>query len=93
MKIGVLGAGAVGGVIGGYLARADHDVTLIDLWPANIERIKEAGLTVTTCEGEFTVDAASLHLGEVSATRPAFDVVILSVKSYDTSWFRPGFSR
>ena len=86
MKIGVLGAGAVGGVIGGYLARADNDVTLIDLWPANIERIKEAGLTVTTCEGEFTVDAAALHLGEVSATRPAFDVVILSVKSYDTSW-------
>ena len=86
MKIGMLGVGGVGGVIGGYLAKADHDVTLIDPWPANIERIKEAGVTVTTCEGEFTVDTTSLHLGEVAAARPAFDIVILSVKSYDTSW-------
>ena len=86
MKIGVLGVGGVGGVIGGYLAKAGHDVTLIDAWAASIERIKEAGLTVTTQEGEFTVKAAALHIGEVSIARPAFDVVILSVKSNETSW-------
>ena len=40
MKIGVLGVGAIGGIIGGYLARANHDVTLIDQWPANVEHIK-----------------------------------------------------
>ena len=51
MKIAVLGAGAIGGVIGGYLARGGRDVTLIDLWPANIERIKDAGLTVKAHEG------------------------------------------
>ena len=86
MKIGILGVGAIGGVIGGYLAKSKHDVTLIDLWPKNIEVIKEKGLTVTAHEDEFTVQATALHLGEISSVKPEFDVVILSVKSYDTSW-------
>ena len=86
MKLGILGAGAIGGVIGGYLARAGEDVTLIDTWPANIERIKAHGLTVTAVEEEFTTNPTALHLGEVSAARPAFDAVVLSVKSNDTSW-------
>ena len=85
-RIAVLGAGAIGGVIGGYLARAGRDVTLIDMWPANVERIKEKGLTVTPQEEEFTVHPKALHLGEVAAARPAFDAVFLSVKSYDTEW-------
>ena len=86
MKIAVLGVGAIGGVTGGYLARAGHDVTLIDLWPANIERIKANGLTVTSLEEEYTVRPTALHLGEVSAARQAFGALILSVKSYDTAW-------
>ena len=86
MKIGILGVGAIGGVIGGYLTKNKHDVTLIDLWPKNIEVIKEKGLTVTAPEGEFTVQATAFHLGEISSVKHEFDVVILSVKSYDTSW-------
>ena len=85
-KIGVLGAGAIGGVIGGYLARAGQDVTLIDTWPEHIERIRAAGLKVTALEEEFTVAVPAMHLGEVSAQQPRFDVVLLCVKSYDTLW-------
>ena len=43
MRTGIPG---VGGVIGGCLARAGCDVTLIDLWPANIEYIKANGISV-----------------------------------------------
>lgn len=86
MKIAVLGAGAVGGAIGGYLTQAGRDVTLIDMWPANIDRIKTNGLTVTPQEKEFTVQAKALHIGEVSAIGETFDIVFLSVKSYDTGW-------
>lgn len=82
----MLGVGAIGGVIGGYLARAGRDVTLIDPWPANIERIKAEGLTVTAQEEEFTAHPRALHLAEVSAARQEFDVVFLSMKSYDTRW-------
>ena len=86
MRIGILGVGGIGGVIGGYLARAGRNVTLIDMWPANIEYIKANGITVTAQDEEFTARATALHLGEVAAVRPAFDVVVLAVKSYDTSW-------
>ena len=85
-KIAILGAGGVGGVIGAYLARADHDVTLIDTWSANIDQIKEQGLRVTAMEGEFTVKAGALHLGEVSARQPLYDIAIVCVKAYDTRW-------
>ena len=86
MKIGILGVGGIGGVIGGFLARAGHDITLIDTWPENIERIKSDGLTVTTIEEQFTVQPNTLHLGEVSMTSTGFDSVLLAVKSYDTAW-------
>ena len=86
MRIGILGVGAIGGVIGGYLARAGRDVTLIDMWPANVDRIKADGLKVTTIEGVFTVEAPALHLSEVSTARPGFDAAILAMKSYDTRW-------
>ena len=86
MKLAVLGVGAIGGTIGGYLARSGADITLVDTWPANIERIKADGLTVTGEEAEFTAHPTALHLGELSAARQRFGAVFLSVKSYDTRW-------
>ena len=86
MRIAVLGAGAIGGVIGSYLTRAGEDVTFIDAWPANVEAIKKDGLKVTAVEEEFNVEAPALHLGEVSAAGKRFDTVFLCVKSYDTDW-------
>ena len=85
-KIAVLGAGAIGGIIGGYLCRAGHDVTLIDQWPLNVETVRADGLTVTSVEEEFTVQPRTLHLGEVSGAGLQFDIVFLAVKSFDTEW-------
>ena len=86
MRLAVLGVGAIGGVIGGYLARGGRDVTLIDQWPANVECMKDQGLTITAAEEEFTVKVTAIHLGEVSAAQRLFDAVYLCVKSYDTAW-------
>jgi len=85
-RIAVLGVGAIGGIIGGYLTRAGHDVTLIDQWPANVEAIREKGLTVSTQEGDFTVASNAVHLGEVCNISDPFDLVFLAMKSYDTEW-------
>lgn len=85
-KIGVLGAGAIGGAIGGYLVRAGHDVILIDQWAEHIEKIKRDGLKITDLRGGFTVPARALQLSEVCNLREQFDVVYLAVKSYDTRW-------
>lgn len=85
-KIAVLGAGGIGGSIGAYLLRSGQDVTLIDQWAAHIEAIRRDGLTLTDANGDFTVPAKALHLSEVSGLMEPFDIVFLSVKSYDTVW-------
>src|SRR3954470_15539006 len=43
-RIAVVGAGALGGYVGGTLAHLGHDVTLIDAWPENVETIRSRGL-------------------------------------------------
>ena len=85
-RVAVLGVGAIGGIIGGYLTRAGRDVTLIDQWGENVEAVREKGLTVSTQEGDFTVQANAVHLGEVCNITDPFDLVFLAVKSYDTRW-------
>jgi len=85
-KIAFLGAGAIGGVMGGSLSRAGHDITLIDTWPAHIEKIQSDGIKVTTVEEEFVANPTALHIGEITSTGNQYDVVFLSVKSYDTRW-------
>ena len=62
-RIMFMGAGAIGGTLAGYLSRAGRDVTVVDAWPAHIEKIKTDGLTVTTMEGTFTAKPKALHIG------------------------------
>jgi 2-dehydropantoate 2-reductase len=85
-RVAVLGVGAIGGIIGGYLTRAGHDVTLIDQWAANVDAIQDKGITVSTQEGDFSVEANAVHLGEVCNIVEPFDLVFLAMKSYDTRW-------
>lgn len=54
MRICVYGAGSVGGLIGGALARQGHDVALIARG-AHLEALKAAGCTVETGGERFTV--------------------------------------
>ena len=85
-RLAVLGAGAIGGIIGGYLTRAGHDITLIDMWGEHVEAMRKNGLRVTAQDDDFTVPVKAIHLGEVSGVSDPFDTVFLCVKSYDTVW-------
>ena len=85
-KLAVLGAGAIGSNIGAYLTRAGRDITLIDMWPAHVEAMRDHGLKVTAQDEEFTVEVKAMHLGEASTLREQFDAVFLSVKSSDSVW-------
>ncbi len=83
MRICILGAGGLGSLIGGYLARTGVDVTLIGR-PAHVEAIRQHGLHISGIRGEYVVRE---HLTAV--TRPqevegTFDYFILSVKGKDT---------
>lgn len=86
-RIAFMGAGAVGGYVGGHLARAGEDVTLIDPWPEHIETIKHSGLHLSGTQGEHTVRVNALHLHEVqSLFKTPLDIAFICTKSYDTEW-------
>jgi 2-dehydropantoate 2-reductase len=85
-RIGIMGAGAIGSVVGGMLTRAGHDVTLIDQWPAHVAAMQAHGLRLSGTCGEHLVPVRAVHLCDAQAIDQAFDAVFLSVKGYDTDW-------
>jgi 2-dehydropantoate 2-reductase len=86
MRIGIVGAGAIGCVVGGMLTRAGHDVTLVDQWPEHVETMKRSGLRLSGTIGEHTVPVQAIHLHEMQLITRPFDAVFVAVKSYDTEW-------
>lgn len=55
MKIGIVGAGAMGSVYGGLFAAAGHTVWLVDVWREHVDAIRKDGLHVSGASGERTV--------------------------------------
>jgi len=73
-----VGTGAVGGYYGAKLAHAGHDVTFLARG-ANLEAIRNRGLTVKSTLGTFTVRGPAEDRAE--RVGPV-DVAILAVKTY-----------
>jgi len=86
MRIGIIGAGAIGSVVGGMLTKAGHDVTLIDQWPEHVEAMKGRGLRLSGTCGEQLIRVKALHIHELQSVREPFAAVFVAVKSYDTEW-------
>jgi 2-dehydropantoate 2-reductase len=85
-RIGIIGAGAIGSVVGGLLTKAGHDVTLIDQWPAHVEAMRRQGLRLSGTCGEHTVKVKALHVHEAQGVEEPFGAVFVAVKGYDTEW-------
>ena len=89
-RIVMLGAGAVGGYVGGHLALHGHDVTLIDYWSEHIEAIRKDGLELSgmTQEERQLSHPKTMHLHEVAslAKQAPVDIAFVTMKSYDTEW-------
>lgn len=86
MRIGIIGAGAIGSIVGGLLTKAGHDVTLVDQWPEHVETIKAKGLRLSGTCGEHTIPVKALHIHEAQSVQEPFEAVFIAVKSYDTEW-------
>ncbi|WP_344415171.1 2-dehydropantoate 2-reductase [Pseudonocardia ailaonensis] len=82
MRYVVYGAGAVGGSIGGRLARAGHDVTLVARGD-HLARIREVGLTLDTADGVHTIPTPAVD-GAAAVDWSGDPVVLLAVKSQQT---------
>src|SRR3954447_8338120 len=67
LKIAVMGTGAVGAYAGAHMARAGEDITFIDPWPENVEKMKADGLKVSHIREvpEWTTKVRALHLTEL----------------------------
>ena len=78
MTVAIVGAGAIGGLIGARLARAGTDVLLIARG-ANLEALRANGLTLRENGTEHTVRARAT--GDMSAVAEA-EVVFLTLKAH-----------
>ena len=83
MRICVVGAGAIGGMLGVKLALSGHDVTLI-LRGANLEAVRQNGLKLIE-EGGKELLARPARVTSVIAEAGVQDVVILGMKAHQVA--------
>jgi 2-dehydropantoate 2-reductase len=82
MQITIVGAGAIGGTVGAYLARAGHAITFCDAAAEHVAAINERGLRITGWAGEMTARARAVTPGEL---RGPLGLVLLAVKAQHTA--------
>jgi 2-dehydropantoate 2-reductase len=83
MRFIIIGAGAVGGTIGGCLHQAGRDVVLVARGP-HLEALRTRGLTLATPFGTDTLRIPAAGGPDELSLAPE-DVLILAVKSQDTA--------
>jgi len=81
MKTLIVGAGAMGSLVGGLLAESGVDVTLFDVAREQIAAIRERGLIIERENQRRLVRVKAVE--QVEGLNPA-DLIIVLVKSYDT---------
>lgn len=79
MKILILGAGAIGGYIGGRLQQSGADVTFL-VRPARRERLERDGLVIKSTKGDVTQKVKTVLNGGEGGP---YDIVLLTCKAYD----------
>jgi len=80
MTITIYGAGAIGGLVGAYMARAGEDVLLVDKVAEHVDAINKDGLRISGFES-FTVPVRACV---PAGLRGPLGVTFLAVKSQDT---------
>lgn len=83
MNVLVMGAGAVGSVFGGFLARAGHRVSLIGRAP-HMAAIRDEGLWIQGIWGEHLVTNLRTFTMPTETPQEEWDLVLITTKSYDT---------
>ncbi len=79
MKTLILGAGAIGGYIGGRLHQSGADVTFL-VRPARNEALQRGGLVIKSTKGDATLKVKTVLKGSDGGP---YDTVLLTCKAYD----------
>jgi 2-dehydropantoate 2-reductase len=80
-RILIWGAGAIGGAVGAYLARAGHDVTLVDSNAVHVDAVRRNGLRIVGPVDQFVVNVPAFVPEQLAGVWP---VVALAVKAQHT---------
>ncbi|SEF29348.1 2-dehydropantoate 2-reductase [Variovorax sp. NFACC27] len=80
MKIAIIGAGAIGGLVGAKLALAGEDVTFI-VRGANLDAISRNGIKLVSAEGEEQVARNVKATDRYDEAGPQ-DIVVLAMKAH-----------
>ena len=78
MRILVVGAGSVGGYLGGRLAAAGRDVTFL-VRAGRAAQLRKDGLRIVSPHGDLTLAPKLILASEIDGP---YDLVLLAVKSY-----------
>jgi 2-dehydropantoate 2-reductase len=78
----IWGAGAIGGTIGAYWARAGRDVLLVDIVPEHVAACRTTGLNIEGPVDAFTVAVPAVTPDELEGR---FRRVVLAVKAHHTA--------
>jgi 2-dehydropantoate 2-reductase len=81
MTLLIWGAGAIGGTLGAYLARAGEDVLLVDQVEAHVAAMNAHGLTI---EGPVEAFTQAVRASTPGALQGQYRRIILAVKAQDT---------
>ena len=84
MSYAIIGTGAVGGYYGGRLAQSGQDVHF--LFHRDYEYVREHGLTVHSCAGDFRLDHVNAYRS--TADMPQCDVVLVALKTVNETLLR-----
>jgi 2-dehydropantoate 2-reductase len=81
MRCLIWGAGAIGGTMGACLARAGHDVTLVDTVAEHVAAIERNGLRI---DGPITAFTQRVPAFTPDALRGSWETVVLATKAHHT---------
>lgn len=82
MKLAIIGAGAMGGVLASYLSE-QAEVWLLDGWQTQVDTINREGLI---CEREDGEALSHPHAASDPAQIGPCDAVLVMVKAHQTAW-------
>ena len=81
MRCLVWGAGAIGGTMGAYLARAGHDVTMVDNVDEHVAAIDRDGIRITGPIAEFTQRVPAFTPATLAGE---WNTIMLATKAHHT---------
>lgn len=80
MKIAIIGAGPIGSILGGYLAKGGHEIAFVDILKAHLDAVKSKGLNISgATDIKAKIAETYLKASELKSFKP--EIIFVCVKA------------